>query len=337
MRKVRLGILGASWWTDVVYPGFAHAENAEITYVAARSGDKAEAFARQHGIPHWSDSYAALIESSEVDAVFVGVPNFLHEEMAIAALAKGKHVLQEKPMALSTEKAIAQAVVARRRGLVLMLNQELRLADGVRELPDLLTSRLGPLRKLVIGLTLAPAEWGGWRGDPELSGGTLFEMVIHELDLARWLWKRDPIAVYAQGSDVAGNDLTVVLDFGGGDSAVIDVCWRCIGFRLRAECYCEGGYLTQEVDLPFGDGRQLLVTAGGREESSFTAGVQGQVTFKRVLEGFADAILNGTPPPIPADDGVWAVRMAEAARESLRTGKRVKLTPNMARRVQERK
>jgi predicted dehydrogenase len=329
MRKVRLGILGVSWWTDLVYPGFALAENAEITYVAARSEEKAETFARANGIPHWSDSYAALIESPEVDAVFVGVPNFLHEEMAIAALGWGKHVLQEKPMALTTEKAVAQLALAQDRGLVLMVNQELRLADGVREVPELLSSRLGPLRKLVIGLTLAPAEWGGWRADPALSGGTLFEMVIHELDLARWLWKRDPVAVYAQGQDVAGKDLTVILDFGNGDTTVIDVCWRCIGFRLRAECYCEGGYLTREVDLPFGDGRQVLVTAEGREESAFVAGVQGQETFKRVLEGFADAILNGVPVPVPAEDGVWAVRMAEAARESLRSGKRVSFSPSI--------
>jgi predicted dehydrogenase len=329
MRKVRVGILGVSWWTDLVYPGFALAENAEITYVAARSGEKAEAFARTHGIPNWGDSYAALIESPEVDAVFVGVPNFLHEEMAIAALARGKHVLQEKPMALTTEKAVAQASLAKDRDLVLMVNQELRLADGVREVPDLLASRLGPLRKLVIGLTLAPAEWAGWRADPALSGGTLFEMVIHELDLARWLWRKDPVAVYAQGDDVAGKDLTVVLDFGNGDSAVIDVCWRCFGFRLRAECYCESGYLTREVDLPFGDGRQVLVTADGREESAFTAGVQGQETFKRVMESFADAILNGTSVPVSAEDGVWAVRMAEAARESLRSGKRVGFAPSV--------
>src|SRR5204862_8361247 len=126
------------------------------------------------------------------------------------------------------------------------VDQELRLANGVADLPEAIEA-LGGLRKLVLGLTRAPAEWCGWRGDRELSGGTLFEMVIHELDLARWLWRRSPIAIMAHGEDTAGQDLTVIMDFGGGDSAVIDVCWRCIGFRLRAECYCASGYLLREV------------------------------------------------------------------------------------------
>lgn len=323
-RKVRLGLLGVSWWTDIVWPGFAQAENAEVTWVAARTGAKAEAFAREHGIPHWTDNYGELLAALNVDAVFVGVPNYLHEEMAMAALARGKHVLQEKPMALTVEKAVAQAHLARQHQKVLMINQELRLANGLRDMPEFVASRLGALRKVVIGLTMAPGEWGGWRGDPALSGGTLFEMIIHELDLARWLWGRNPVSVVASGEDTAGRDVTVLLDFGHGDSAVVDVCWRCIGFRLRVECYAELGYLVREVELPFGNGQQTLVTAEGAERSEFDAGVQGAVTFKRVLEGFADSILNGTQPPVPAEDGVWGVRMAQAARESLRSDRVVR-------------
>jgi len=320
MQKVRVGLLGVSWWTEVVWPGFSIAENAEITWVAARNGEKARDFAEKNGIGRWTDNYLELMGAPDVDAVFVGVPNYLHEEMALAALAKGKHVLQEKPMALTVEKAIAQKRIADHRGLVLMVDQELRLADGVRDLPDMIESRIGPLRKVVIGLTLAPSHWEGWRADPKLCGGTLFEMVIHELDLARWLWKRDPLKILAMGDDVPGKDLTILLDFGHGDSALIDVCWRSIGFRIRAECYGERGYILREAELPFGAGKQTIVTADGREESGFEASVQGQATFKRVLETFCESILSGCAAPISSDDGVWAVRMAQAARESLRTG-----------------
>jgi len=324
MQKVRLGMLGVSWWTDLVWPGFSQAENAEITWIAARTGEKAEKFARENNIPRWTNDYAELIAAPDVDAVFVGVPNFLHDELARAALANGKHVLQEKPMALSTKAAQAQADEAARRGLVLMPDQELRLANGIADLPELISSRLGPLRKVTIGLTLRHATWSGWRGDPALSGGTLFEMIIHELDLARWLWGRNPRAVWAQGSDVAGNDITVVFDYGGGDSALIDICWRCIGFRLHIECYAERGYVIQDIELPAGNGQQTIVTEAGVEQTQFPAQVQGPGTFRRVLEGFANAILRGAPPPVTADDGVWAVRMAEAARQSLRTGAQVK-------------
>jgi predicted dehydrogenase len=321
MRKVRLGILGASWWSDVVWQGFSRAQNTEVTWIASRTAEKAEAFARQNGIPNWTGNYKELIAAPDVDAVFVGVPNHLHEEMAIAALAHGKHVFQEKPMALTTERAVAQEQVAKSRGLVLGVNQELRLADGLADLPAYLRDNLGALRKVTIGLSLAPSRWDGWRGDPALSGGTLFEMIIHELDVARWLLGRDPVSVFAHGSDAPGEDLTVVLDFGQGDSAVIDVCWRTIGFGLRIDCACERGRLRREVELPEGAGHQVVVTESGREVSEFTAAVQGGETFKRMLEGFSNAILTGGAPPVPASDGVWAVRMAEAARQSLREQK----------------
>lgn len=322
MRKVRLGIVGTSWWTDVVWPGFSQAENAEITWIASRTGAKAEAFAREHGIPRWTDNYSELLCAPDVDAVFVGVPNFLHEEIAVAAMANGKHVLQEKPMALTAEKAIAQAQIARSRGLVLMVNQELRLADGVSDLPAAV-EKLGGLKKVLVSVTLGPREWGGWRSDPEQSGGTLFEMLIHELDLVRWLWKRNPLSLYAHGSDVVGQDLTVIVDFGQSDTAVIDVCWRTVGFRLRAECYAANGWIAREANMETGQGQETVTAGSQVEQRTFDVAIQGSETFKRVLEGFAAAIIEGAEPPVPADDGVWAVRMAEAARQSLRLGEEV--------------
>ncbi len=320
MDKVRVGILGTSWWTDVVWPGFSRVPEVQITAIASRSTDKAEAFAREHGIPHRSGDYDEVIHSPEVDAIFVGVPNFLHHEMAMKALRAGKHVLQEKPMALSVREAQEQADLARDRGLVLMLDQEVRLADGVCDAPQMLRDRIGPLRKVVLGVTMAGGEWGGWRGDKALSGGTLFEIAIHQLDLARWLWSKDPVSVWAMGEDLAGRDMTIVLDFGAGDSAVIDYCWRCIGFRIRGELYGERGYMIQETTPPFGPSRRTVVTEQGMEVEDQEFGVQGPETFRRVMEGFARSILSGAPPPVPAEDGVWAVRMAEAARESLRGG-----------------
>jgi predicted dehydrogenase len=243
--------------------------------------------------------------------------------MATAALTAGKHVLQEKPMALSAERAAAIVRLAADRGLVLMMNHEYRLANGVQDLPELIQTRCGALRKVIVGLTLSSGKWGGWRGDADLTGGTLFEMAIHQLDMVRWLFGRNPVAVWALGTDSSGNDMTVVLDFGDGDTGIIDVCWRSISFRMRIECYGEKGVVDQKIIMPTGRGLQTLVTAAGTETVDFDASVQGAATFKRVLEGFSDAILTGAKPPITAEDGVWAVRIAEAARHSMRTGERV--------------
>jgi predicted dehydrogenase len=205
-----------------------------------------------------------------------------------------------------------------------MVDQEMRLSDGVRDMPSLLEERIGPLRKLVVGVTMAEAEWGGWRGDKALSGGTLFEMAVHELDFARWLWQKDPVSIFAQGEDTAGKDMTVLFDFASGDSAIIELCWRCIGFRIRAELYGARGYAIEEMEIPFGPNRRTIVTEAGRELLERSYALQGPETFKRVMEGFVQAIQTGAPPPITAEDGVWAVRMAESARESLRTGQPVR-------------
>lgn len=325
MKKVRLGIIGVSWWTEVVYPGFARATNAEITWVASRREDRVRAFAEQHAIPNWTTDVGRMLCAGDVDAVFVGVPNFLHEEMAIAAISQGKHVLQEKPMALSTEKALAQCEVAKSRGVVLSVNQILRMVAGVRDLPALFRDTLGPLRKLNISLVMTPTEWTGWRADPKLSGGTLFEMAIHQLDLARWLFGRNPQAVWATGADIPGHDMTVILDFGEGDSAIVDFCWRSAGFHQRILACGEKGFVTQALALPVGRGHQTITTAHGAKRSEFQADALGPATFQRMLEGFAQAILEGTEPPVPAWDGVWAVRIAEASRRALREGKPISL------------
>jgi 1,5-anhydro-D-fructose reductase (1,5-anhydro-D-mannitol-forming) len=323
MEKVRVGLLGVSWWTNVVWPGFSAARNAEVTWVASRTAANAEAFAREHGIANWTDDIAAVLAADDVDAVFIGIPNHLHDATARAALAAGKHVLQEKPMALTSRAAAEQAQLAADRGLVLMVDQETRLADGVRDLPGIV-ERLGGLRKVRVAMALSPGAWGGWRGDPELTGGSLFEMAIHQIDLGRWLWGRNPVAVTGVGADVAGQDFTLIYDFGQGDSTVIDFCWRCRGFfRARIECFADGGVVTQDIQMPDGVGVQQIVTAEGCEEAPLDFGVQKPATFQRVMEGFADAILTGAPQPVPVQDGVWAVRMAEAGREALRTGRRI--------------
>jgi predicted dehydrogenase len=114
-----------------------------------------------------------------------------------------------------------------------------------------------------------------------------------------------------------------VLDFGAGDTAVVDVCWRTIGFRLRTECYAANGWIAQDAELAMGRATETIVSESGIQERSVDISVQGPETFKRVLEGFANAILTGAPPPIPMEDGVWAVRMAEAARQSLKLGESV--------------
>ena len=222
-------------------------------------------------------------------------------------------------MALALGDAVAQAAEARRRGLQLMVDLELRVADGYRDFRSLIADRIGPLRKAALRMTLRGGAWGGWRGDPALTGGSLFEMAIHQLDLAHWLFERDPVAVWATGDDVPGTDFTAIIDFGEGDTAVVDFCWRAIGFEARVEATGERGVAALDIAMPFGNGFRTVITADGTVREPVEMSAQGPTTFQRVLEGFADAAMAGAPLPIPTSYGVWAIAIAEGARRSMRS------------------
>jgi 1,5-anhydro-D-fructose reductase (1,5-anhydro-D-mannitol-forming) len=317
---IRLAMLGVSWWTEKVFPGFSSCSDIEIVHVSSRSEEKARNFAQQHGIPNYSGDLREAIHAENVDAVFVAVPNHMHEEVAIGALAVGKHVLLEKPLALGIDKAVALMRIAEQRGLILMPNQEVRLTDAFSDLPQIIEQQIGPLRRAEFTVTKAADTWTGWRANKAQSGGTLFEMALHQLDLLRWVFRRDPPAVWATGQDDPGSDMTIVLDFGGGDTGVVSYCWRSVGFSFRLSLAGGQGTLLQELDVETGIGFRKITTAHGSVETELKAPVLCSETFRRVAEAFVHAVRFGDNPPITAEDGVWAVRMAASAREAMRTG-----------------
>src|SRR3954469_7325218 len=121
MAPVRIGILGAARIApNAVIKPAPNVQDAQIVAVAARDRSRADEFASKHGIPTVHDSYTALIANPNVDAIYNPLPNGLHAEWTIAALAAGKHVRCEKPFTANAKEAEDVAVVADRTGLVVM-------------------------------------------------------------------------------------------------------------------------------------------------------------------------------------------------------------------------
>ena len=123
--KVRIGLIGAGNYTmNRMLPGFQKAANCEVTTVVNRRRENAEKVAAQFGIPNVADDWRQVIESSEVDAVLIGTPPSTHQEMTLAALDAGKHVLCQTRIATTADEARemkAAADAAKRRGVVSML------------------------------------------------------------------------------------------------------------------------------------------------------------------------------------------------------------------------
>jgi predicted dehydrogenase len=120
-RPLRFGILGAANIAPpaLINPAISHPE-AEVYAVAARDPQRAQAYARKHGIPKVHTSYDALIHDPEIDAVYNPLPNGLHYEWTMKALEAGKHVLLEKPAANTAEETKQMFELAERKGLVLL-------------------------------------------------------------------------------------------------------------------------------------------------------------------------------------------------------------------------
>jgi xylose dehydrogenase (NAD/NADP) len=117
---VRWGFLSTARINARLLAAAEKTDQAEVVAVASREPDRAEAYASEHGIPHAYGSYERLLEDEEIDAVYISLPNSMHVEWSIRALAAGKHVLCEKPLTRSSGEAEEAFDAAERAGRVLM-------------------------------------------------------------------------------------------------------------------------------------------------------------------------------------------------------------------------
>src|SRR5262245_5648354 len=135
---VKLAVIGTGWGQLVQSPGFRAAGGFEIVAVAGARAERARAVAAELGIPHAVTDYKALLRLHDLDAASIVTPPHLHAPMALAALAAGKHVLCEKPFAVTVAEAVVMAETARRTGLAAMVDFEWRFLPGRQRLGELI-------------------------------------------------------------------------------------------------------------------------------------------------------------------------------------------------------
>src|SRR5450755_450753 len=200
MDTVRIGILGAARIAPaaVIKPA-RNIGAAAIAAVAARDRGRADAFAAKHGIPNVRDSYGALIDDPDLDAIYNPLPNGLHAEWTIAALEGGKHVLCEKPFTANTKEAEAVAAAASRTGLVVMEAFHYRyhpLAHRMREIVD--SGELGTIRRVETALCFPLPKFSDIRYQYALAGGATMDVGTYTVHMARLLGREEPEVMSAQ-------------------------------------------------------------------------------------------------------------------------------------------
>ena len=340
-QPIGFGLIGAGAISTQHLEALDAIPDARIAAIASASTEHAKAAGERWGIP-WTTDVDQLLARDDVDAVAISTPSGLHPGQALAALGKGKHVLIEKPIALSNADARAVADEARRRHLVAGTVSQRRFEPVVRAIRDAVADGgLGPIEMIVAeGFYFRPQSYydsAAWRGTVELDGGVLMNQAIHIIDLLRWIG--GPVESVAGHVATIGHRIeaedtaSVSLRFASGALGAI-LATTCAATERPIELRIDGaeghvrlvGEEATEWDIP---GRRAPERGerSGAEGVAATTATWGTnaVGYVRQYTDFIGAIRDGRAPAVTADDGAAAVEIVLAAYESSRTGHAVEL------------
>jgi predicted dehydrogenase len=322
MRTVRWGVLStASIGMNKVTPAIQQASNGEVVAIASRDASRAQAAADTLGIPRSYGSYEALLAADDVDAVYVPLPNDQHAEWAVRAAQAGKHVLCEKPLAMSAAEAEQMVAACADAGVLLQEAFMYRHHPSWLEVLRLTRSgQLGRLEAVQVFFSYYNDDPGNIRNQVRHGGGALMDIGCYPINVARLLFDAEPVAVHAsvrRDPQMGIDTLTsAVLEFPDGGQASFTVGIRSEPYQ---RVHVVGTQGRVEVEIPFNippdRPTRIFVTAGGDPPTdphtrTVTFDVSDQYT--RQAEVFGQAILDGSAAPVPPSDAVATMRVIEA-------------------------
>ncbi len=288
-ERLRWGVLGAA---DIarkaVIPAIAASRNGQVVAIASRDPERARAV----GVGRVMPTYDALLEAGDVDAVYIPVVNSLHHEWTIRALAAGKHVLCEKPLAMNASEAEAMAAAAARHGKLLMEGFMYRFHPRIRQV----VAEAHDVRELWASFGFRLRDPANYRARPELGGGALYDVGCYVINLTAWILGQ-PQAVDAEGKSVEGLDTTVSVELGFASGA-------------KAHLFC-----SIEVDEI-----QELRLDGIQIDKPFTAWKDPDDPYRLMVEAFADAVFSGSGAPLSLQDSISNLRVMDLVRRQLGLG-----------------
>lgn len=199
--NIQIGVIGAGFIGRVHMEMFAAQDGAKVVGVTDTIRSLAERASSQFGVPRIFDSAEELIESPEIDAVVVGVPNSQHRTLAVHALEAGKHTLLEKPMAINGTEARAIVEAQKKSGRTLMIGHHMRWSEPSRQSKQLVDAgELGEIYNVKASMLRRKGipGWGSWfTRKQEAGGGPLIDIGVHILDLSLWfLGNPWPVSVF---------------------------------------------------------------------------------------------------------------------------------------------
>jgi xylose dehydrogenase (NAD/NADP) len=318
---LRLGVLGAAKIAlGGIIPAAARTEKVEVAAVGTRGGKKLREVREAAPEVELFEDYDSLIEGADVEAIYVPLPNSMHVEWTLKALAAGKHVLCEKPFSLEGEEAARAVEAAARDGLTLMEGFMFRLHPQTLRLRKLLSEgAVGGVRQAIAEFGHQLDDLEDVRGIGSLGGGSLGDVGCYCVSALRLAFGGEPLRASAFArfdEEGADRELAGVLEFDAGLGIVSSSISSAR--RERMEVVGEEGRIS--LDAPFRadkEGGTIEITRGG-ETSTET--FEGADPYRAELEEFAAAIREGREPAVGPREILGNARAISALLDSARSG-----------------
>ncbi len=318
--KVRWGILStAAIGTRNVIPAIQAAPNCEVVAIASRDLKRSRAAADQLAVPTAYGSYEKLLAASDVDAIYNPLPNHLHHEWTVKAARAGKHILCEKPLALTAAGAQTMVDVCAAAEVKLMEAFMYRLHPSWVKVRALVASgAIGELRAIQTRFAYFNDDPTDIRNQLHTGGGALMDIGCYAVNLSRMLFGSEPTRVQASirrhpdfGTDIV---TSAVLEFGDGQASFVVSTQTEPDQRV----HLLGSDGRIEIEIPFNtppdrESRIFLTREGATPSDPDTVTIRFPATSNYTVQAelFAGAILEDGPVPIPPEDGVANMRVIE--------------------------
>ena len=315
MTRLRWGILSTSKFAlEKIVPAMRHCEHAVVSSVASRTIEKATEFARAARIERVFDSYEALLDDPDIDVVYNPLPNHLHVPLSISALRAGKHVLCEKPIAMTADEAQVLLDESKQYPKLKVMEAFMyRFHPQWQQTREIIRDgAIGELRTVQSFFSYFNNDPANIRNREEIGGGAMLDIGCYCVSLSRFLFESEPDEVKGavERDPVFGTDRLAsgILEFEKGTS--VFTCSTQMAPYQRVNIFGTEGRI--ELEIPFNappdrTTRIWLQTGSGTEEITFD--ICDQYTIQ--ADRFSLAVINDTPVPTPLEDAVENMRVVE--------------------------
>lgn len=324
-KQLNWGLLSTARINQALIRPLTASKRTRLLAVASRSLSSAEAYAREWKIPRAHGSYEALLADPEVDVIYNPLPNHMHAEWTIKALQAGKHVLCEKPIALTLAEVDAMTQAAQETGKVLaeaFMYRHHPQTLKVKEIVD--SGALGKIQLIKGAFTFNLSREGDIRLNKEMGGGSIWDVGCYPISFARMIAGAEPLEVFGwqvTGESGVDDSFYGQMRFENGVHAQFDS-----GFKspLRSNIEIVGTDGTLTVPDPFKPGRtsEILLTRDNKVEK---VKIKGGMLYMGEVDDMCDAVAQTKAPRVSLTDSRNNVAAILALLESAQLGKPVPL------------